>query len=37
MHTVEDHLKLAIEFSKMELDRLRHGDWLNLIDDLLAC
>lgn len=34
--TVTDRLQIIIDFARMDLDRLRPGDWLNLREDLTA-
>ena len=36
MKTADERLRFALEFSQMDLDVLREGDWLNLRDDLRA-
>jgi hypothetical protein len=34
--TAEERLRFVVRFEQMDLDTLRPGDWLNLLDDFLA-
>ena len=36
MKTAAERLQFVIRFAQMDLDTLRPGDWLNLLDDLMA-
>jgi hypothetical protein len=36
MLTVQERIRLMLDFAGMELDQLRAGDWMNLREDLLA-